>query len=423
MSVRGQRHVMPSLLLTKVRQRFTRDSIPDVERAVRVQSAWNDLKILPGARIAVAVGSRGIANLQRIVRATVDELREKGAQPFIIPAMGSHGGATADGQRELLAAFGVTERTCGCPVQSSMEVVSLPRGRSPVELFMDRHAHEADGIVLINRIKPHTDFHGRYESGLVKMAVIGLGKERQALAIHQHGTRGLREFVPQAAREILAGGKILLGLGIIENAYDETMRIEVITGGDILEREPELLELARRNMPRLPVDTLDVLIVDQLGKNISGTGMDTNVIGRIRIPGEPEPDGPRIANIVVTDLTEESHGNATGMGLADVMTRRLFEKVNFPVTYKNIFTSSFLERGKMPVVAETDARALEYALRASGPVPNEGPRIIRIRDTLHLGELFVSEATLSEVQNRNGIEVLGEAIEALGADGSLVPFC
>ncbi len=410
------------LKLTKIRQVFPGSSVPDVSAAVRGGTGWASLRVRPGARIAVAVGSRGIANLSEIVRTTVSILRERGASPFIIPAMGSHGGATAAGQRELLASFGVTEESCGCPVASSMEVVSLPRGPSPVDLFMDRHAFEADGVVLINRIKPHTDFHGRFESGLVKMAVIGLGKERQALAIHRHGVRGLREFVPQAAEAVFASGKIILGLALVENARDETLRIEAIPATEILSREPELLELARRNMPRLPLTALDILIVDRLGKNISGTGMDTNVIGRIRIPGEPEPAHPRIGSIIVTDLTNASHGNATGLGLADVITRRLFQKIDFPVTYTNIYTSSFLERGKVPVVAETDASALDFALRACGAEAEEAPRIIRIRDTLHLGEMHVSPAVLAEIDGRGDIEKIAPARDAFDESGTLVSF-
>src|SRR5437773_10555703 len=350
---------MRPLKLHKLRQEFPRERIEDIEHVVRSQPAWQTIDLRPGARIAVAVGSRGVANIGRIVKGTVAMLRERGAQPFIIPAMGSHGGATAKGQLRLLASFGITPESVGCPIESSMDVVSLPGGEAGVELFMDRHAYEADGIVLINRIKPHTDFHGQYESGLVKMSVIGLGKERQAFEIHRHGVRGLKEFVPRAAKQILSTGKILLGIGLVENAYEETMAIVAIPGGEIMEREPDLLELARRNMPRLPVDQLDVLIVDWLGKEISGSGMDTNIIGRIRIRGETEPGTPDIKIIVVMDLTEQSHGNAAGSGLADVTTRRLFNKIDFAVTNKNVFTSSFFERGKIPVVAETDAQAME----------------------------------------------------------------
>ncbi len=328
---------MQPIALYKAEIKFDRPLVKNVEAAISNQVKRN----LFGNRknIAIAVGSRGIANIAAIVRQTVRSLRDFGLSPFITPAMGSHGGATAEGQRALLASYRITEAEMGCPIHSSMEVVELNSEGLPHSLSMDRHAFEADGIVLINRIKPHTDFHGRYESGLLKMAVIGLGKERQASAIHSFGVHGLRDLVPKAAARVLDLGKIVAGIAIVENAYDETALIEVIPANQILSREPPLLEQARKNMPRLPVEEIDVLIVDELGKNISGSGMDTNIVGRIRISGEPEPESPKIRSILVDDLTDESHGNATGLGLADVITRRFFKKIDFPVTYRNIITS------------------------------------------------------------------------------------
>lgn len=413
---------MPSLQLLKIHQQVRPESVQDIDRALRGERALAELRVRPGARLAVAVGSRGIANLERIVKSTVEILREKGAQPFIVPAMGSHGGATADGQTELLASFAITESNVGCPIRSSMEVVSLPRGKCDIDLCMDRQAYESDGIILINRIKPHTDFHGQYESGLVKMAVIGLGKERQAFAIHRHGVRGLKELVPRSAVEVLATGKILLGLAILENACDETMRILALPASEILRREPDLLELARANLPRLPAAKVDVLIVDRLGKNISGTGMDTNVIGRIRIQGEPEPTSPNIKVIIVSDLTEESHGNATGVGLADVTTQRLFDKIDFRVTNRNIVTSSFFERGKIPLVAETDAEAMEYALRAVGAEGSARPRVLRIRDTLHLDMVYASEAILDELRGRTDLAIANTPVDLFDSSGRFREF-
>lgn len=318
--------------------------------------------------------------------------------------MGSHGGASAEGQTAVLESYGVTVEAMGCPIRSSMDVAQI-EGTS---LYMDQHAWNSDGVVVINRIKPHTDFRGAIESGVAKMIVIGLGKEKQAHAFHSFGVHGLRDLVPKAAIEIIATGKILLGLGIVENAYDETSIIEAIPPNQILTRESELLDAAKRNMPRLPVEYLDVLIVDRLGKNISGTGMDTNVIGRIRIAGEPELTTPRIKSIVVTDLSEESHGNATGIGLADVVTRQLFDKINFKTTYTNIITSGFLERGKLPVVAETEKDALAIALRGAGCRESTTARVIRIKDTLHLSEILVSDAVLAEIRGRENIEILHE---------------
>jgi hypothetical protein len=399
--------------LHRVRQTFPRPRIADIEAATRDQLARCAVPIRRGASIGIAVGSRGIANIDRIAKSAVDHLLSLGAKPFIIPAMGSHGGATAEGQTAVLESYGITPESMGCPIRSSMEVVELDRSDLPNPLFMDRYAWESDGVIVINRIKPHTDFHGRFESGLVKMAVIGLGKEKQAYAMHCFGIHGLRDLIPPSAERILATGKILVGLAIVENAYDETAIIEAIAASDIFAREPDLLAVAKQNMPRLPVDDLDVLIVDQLGKNISGAGIDTNIIGRLRINGEPEPAAPRIRSILVSDLTPETHGNACGMGLADVVTRRFAEKIDFKTTNTNIITSGFLERGKLPVVADTDRHGFEIALRAAGCQEAENARVIRIRDTLHLSDLLVSTAVLKEIERRPNIEILAETVDAV----------
>jgi hypothetical protein len=286
---------------------------------------------------------------------------------------------------------------------------------------MDRLAFESDGILLINRIKPHTDFHGPYESGLVKMSVIGLGKERQAVAMHDFGVHGLRDLVPKAAARILNLGKIIGGLAIVENAYDETAHIEFVPAHQILAREPALLDEARKNMPRLPVDDIDVLIVDELGKNISGSGMDTNIIGRIRIPGEPEPPAPRIRSIMVDDLTPESHGNATGLGLADLITRRFHQKIDFAATYRNIITSSFLERGKMPVIAENAKEAYRIARRTCGVISPDAERIIRIRNTLHISEIYISRALARDLSHHPEISISPDPHPTFHGD-ELAPF-
>jgi len=411
------------LHLRRARVTFPRPVIADVEAAVRAELERTRARFPPaGSRVAVGVGSRGIANIDRIVRTAVAVLRHWGLQPFIVPAMGSHGGATADGQAALLASYGVTPDNMGCPVQSSMDVVELDRGPLPHGIYMDRFAHESDGVLLINRIKPHTDFHGRFESGLAKMAVIGLGKEPAASTMHAYGVPGLRDGVPRAAERILANGRIIGGLAVVENAYDDTMAIEFLGADEVLTREPGLLEIARANMPALPMPAIDILIVDALGKNISGTGLDTNVIGRMRIAGQPEPDSPRITAIVVCDLTDESHGNATGAGLADVITRRLFDKIDVGVTYTNVFTSGFPERGKIPLVAPTDADAFLCAWRVCGPIPPEDLRVVRIRDTMHLTDLDVSAALVRELDGRADIAVEDRAVSVFDDAGRLRPF-
>ena len=395
--------------LIKVVQRFAAAKLADVEAEVQCQLAACGVAIKPGARVAIAAGSRGISNLAQIIRQVVQWVRSQGAEPFIVPAMGSHGGATAEGQRGVLESYSVTEEYVGAPIRSSMSVVELPRGDLPVPLFFDEQAWHADGTIVVNRVKPHTSFHGQYESGLMKMITIGLGKHAQALAIHALGLRGLREIMPVAARRILEHGNVVLGLAIVENAYDQTLLVRAIPAVAIPEQEPLLLEIARQHMPRLPVEDLDILIVDEMGKNISGLGMDPNVIGRLRIRGEPEPPGPRVKVIMVRDLTAESHGNAIGVGLADVITRQLFNKIDFQATYENAVTSTFLDRAKIPVIAESDAQALEIAVRACRLIDPAQPRVIRIRNTLRLDELYVSPAVLAEIKDRDTIETAGPA--------------
>jgi hypothetical protein len=411
---------MNQYLLHKAKVQFSRPLLSDLTGTLERQLT---AELFPNKRkVAIAVGSRGIHNIAEIVKTTVTRLKTFGISPFIVPAMGSHGGATADGQRLLLSSYRITESEMGCPILSSMEVVELDPGGLSHPLYMDRNAFEADGVVLINRIKPHTDFHGTYESGLAKMAVIGLGKERQASILHEYGVHGLRDLMPKAAARILALGKIVAGMAIIENAYDETAHLEVIPAGRILSREPALLEEARKNMPRLPLDEIDVLIVDELGKNISGSGMDTNIIGRIRIPGELEPEKPRVRSLLVNDLTAESHGNATGMGLADVITQKFFHKIDFPITYKNIITSSFLERGKLPVISQTARDGFAIALRSCGFLPLNSERIIRIRNTLALSEIYISKAVIKALSGRKDVTIFDEPVELFDAAGELNPF-
>lgn len=401
--------------LVRVKQHFSRPRLEDIASSVRAELAGSGVTLPAGGQIAIAVGSRGIANIALIVRATCDWVRQQGGTPFIVPAMGSHGGANAPGQQAVLEGYGVTEGFTGAPIHASMEVVELPNPGLPVPVFMDKHASTADGVILINRVKPHTDFHSRYESGLMKMIVIGLGKHAQALAIHQYGNYGLRELLPQVARAVLAQGKIRLGLGVVENAYDETQLVRAIPAVRIPDLEPELLALAKDSMPNLPVDELDVLVIDRFGKDISGAGLDTNIIGRWMVFGEPEPERPRIKTIVLGDLSAGSHGNAIGMGLADIMTRRAYAKIDWQATYENLYTSTTLFRGRMPVVVENDREGLHYALRGSNVVDLPAARVMRIRDTLHLSDMLVSPAVIQEAP---GLEVLGPVGELFDSAGS-----
>jgi hypothetical protein len=277
-------------------------------------------------------------------------------------------------------------------------------------------------VVLINRIKQHTDYHAIYESGMVKMSVIGLGKEKQASAIHEYGVYGLSVLIPMVAKEIFLSGKILGGIAIVENAFDETMLVKALVTNQFFTQEPALLEIATKNMPSLPADDIDLLIIDQLGKDISGVGIDPNIIGRTRITGQKEPDKPNIKAILVSDLTDATRGNAMGIGLSDVITRRLYEKIDFQATYTNIVTSSFLERGKIPIVADTDKEAFGIALRSCGYLKKGEEKIIRIKNTLHLDEVYISQAILKTVLDSKSIEIIKENVNLFESDTEFAPF-
>jgi hypothetical protein len=408
--------------LTKIRQHFIKNSLGDVSAEAAAQLSDLGSVIKPGSSIAIAVGSRGIRNLVDIVTEVAGFIQENNAFPFIVPAMGSHGDANATGQADILACYGISESTLGIPVRSSMEVIELPRGDSPAPVYMDKNAWESDGVILINRIKPHTDYHGKYESGLVKMCVIGLGKEKQASAIHRFGVYGLTSLIPLAARQILSTGKILGGIAIVENGYDETMLVKLLKSDELLDREPELLEIARKNMPSLPTDDIDALIIDRMGKEISGVGIDPNIIGRIRITGQKEPGRPSVKAIMISDLSEASHGNAIGMGLADVITKKLYDKIDFSATYINAVTSSFLERVKIPLVAKNDKEAFGIALRSCGYLKEGNEKIIRIKDTLHLDELYVSDMVLKMIGSSAEIEIIDKNRDLFQMNGDFSAF-
>lgn len=408
--------------VVRIIQHFSTTKIAQLDLVINQELKKLENRIKPGNSIALAVGSRGISNIDKIVKETVKYIKSKDAHSFIVPAMGSHGGATANGQKEVLARYNITEESMGCPVNSTMEVTEMEQKGSPIPVYMDKYAYEADGVILINRIKPHTNFHASYESGLVKMSTIGLGKHTQAFVIHTHGTKGMVGYMPKVAKEVLNSGKILGGLAIVENAYDETMHIEVVVKEDIFDREPTLLQMARDNMPKLPVKDIDVLIVDRIGKNISGVGMDPNIIGRIRIPDQVDPEYPAINSIYIRDLTPETHGNAIGMGLGDVISKKLYNKIDYEVTYENVYTSGNYERVKIPVLANTDEEAIAYALRQNRQTAPQEAVIVWIKDTLHLQHMYVSQALLNKITNKKGIEKTGNSIKLLDNNGQMCNF-
>ncbi|MGG2480307.1 nickel pincer cofactor-dependent isomerase, group 22 [Brevibacillus borstelensis] len=411
--------------MIKIRQRFTGPVVADIDGTVSKQldSAGLKQNVKPGMQVAITAGSRGIANIHLIIRAVVRELRQMGAEPFIVPTMGSHGGATAKGQVEVLESLGITEAFCGAPIRSSLEVEQIGQTEEGMPVYVDKNALAADGIILMGRVKVHTDFKSPIgiESGLMKMAAIGLGKHKQALLIHSHGVTGIRDIMPKVARVMLARTKILCGIAIVENAFEQTALIEAIPTAQIEARERELLAESAALMPKLPAEEIDILIVDEVGKNYSGTGMDTNIIGRLRIQGTPEPQSPRIKYIIASDLSEASHGNGLGIGLADLTTQRFFDKLDFKAMNENVITSTFLARASIPIVLESDRAALAAALRANWGVEPEKARIMRIPSTLHLEYLYVSEALLPEVTELPHVEVVGELAELEFDDQGYLP--
>lgn len=391
----------------KIKQKFDSGYLEDIEGTVKQEISKLNLQIKKGQRIAITAGSRGIDRIPSILRAVAAKVKEMGGEPFLIPAMGSHGGATAEGQKKILEELGITPEFVGAPVLSSMEIVKVGTFSPPVSadcrpveiaVVMDKNAYEADGIIVVNRVKPHTSFHSDVESGMMKMIAVGMGKKVQAENIHSFGTKGLREYIVPIARKVIETGKIIAGIGIVENSYDRVLEIRAFLPEDIEQGEKDLLQKARKSMPGLPVDQLDMLIVEKLGKNISGTGMDTNIIGRLKIHGEPETGKPTIGRIIVLDLTPETKGNAYGIGLADFTTKALVEKIDYKATYTNAITSTFTERVKIPVIAENEQEAFEMAVKACGIKDLDTIRAIRIKNTLELEEIWVSPAIYGELQ-------------------------
>jgi len=416
--------------MARVRQHFDAPVLPDLPKSIHEElDRINVASIVrPRETVAITAGSRGVANIAVAVKAVVDYLNGIGAKPFVVPAMGSHGGATAEGQRTVLEHYGITEDTVGAPVKASMDVVKLgslqQAGTDDLPVFMDRFATEADHVVPLNRIKAHTDFNGSIESGLMKMMVIGLGKQQGANFYHRAFFQyGFEHVITAAGSFILDTGKIAFGLGLIENAHEDTAKVVAMTANNLLQTERQLLVESKSMMGKLPFDELDLLIVDWSGKNISGTGMDTNIIGRMMQNFEPEPLKPAILRIFVRDLTEESDGNATGIGLADFTTTRLVDKIDRHSTYMNGITALGPQKSKIPFYYDTDKEVIEVALDTIGLTKPENARVIRIESTLRLTELDISEALLEDAQLHSSLEVIGETTPfEFDTTGNLLPF-
>lgn len=409
-AVRDLHYDAPFPRMLPVRQKFDAPQVRDVPTATREALEPLRAQVRTGMRVALTAGSRGIHDKPEVLRATGDWLRSLGAEPFVVPAMGSHGGATAEGQLELLASLGVTEGSVGMPIEATMDTVELGRVPDGPAVHLDANAAAADAIIAINRIKAHTDFHGEVESGLAKIVAIGLGKQRGAEGIHRYGPRNLAVWVPKVARAILDTGKVLGGLAIVENAYDRAAEIALLGPDEIAgPGETAVLERAKSLMAGIPFDDLDVAVIDEMGKNISGAGMDTNVIGRMMIRGSEEFDRPNIANIAVLDVTESSHGNAIGVGLADFIPFRILEKVNLRSAYVNAMTSGLggPQRGQIPMALPTDRDAVAAALLTCGRADLENARVIRVRSTLDLERLLVSESLRDRVEADDRLSVTG----------------
>ena len=405
--------------LNLVSQKFNTFKIEDVRDEVFRELDRLNAKdlITPNMKIAITAGSRGISNIPIIMKAICDYIKDAGADPFIVPSMGSHGGATAEGQRHVLTELGITEESMGCPILSSMDVVKLGETDRKVPVYMDKNAYSADGIVVVNRIKPHTDFNSDTESGLLKMIAVGLGNAKGCATMHSYG---LRTSIPAAAKVSMKAVNIMFGLGIVENSKDETYKLKALLPEDFEREEKELLKEAKEIVPKLPTDFLDLLIVKEMGKMISGTGMDTKVIGRIRILGEVEPEKPVIKKLVILNLSEASYGNALGVGLADITTKKLVESIDFEATYANTISTTFLERGKIPITMSTDKEAIQIGLNTVGELDAETVKVGIIENTLDLQRLYLSDAVLKDI-DESKIEVLKRDIKFLfDEDGNLI---
>jgi hypothetical protein len=413
--------------MVRLRQHFDRSRIEDIPAAVRARLEALDLgkTVRPGQTVALTAGSRGIANIPLVLRTVATFLKDLGARPYLVPTMGSHGGGTAEGQKKVLESYGITEANVGAPIRASMEVVEVGATPEGFPVFLDRHASEADHIGVVARVKPHTSYHGPVESGLLKMMMIGLGKHVGALAYHrillEHP---YDQVVRSVGRVLMSKAPIAFGLALVENAYDETARVEAVRPAEFEPREEELLALARRWLARLPFQEGDLLIVDEIGKEISGSGMDTNVVGRKRAFRSSSPEGqPQMRFIFVRGLSEKTHGNATGVGLADFTTTRLVKAMNYRTTVINCLTAGYPDGANLPVHFDTDREVIEAALKIIGTRRPEEARVMRVRNTLCLEEVEVSEPCLAGPRGPTPFSLVGSPHEiAFDAAGNLLPL-
>jgi hypothetical protein len=397
--------------MVRVRQKFNTKPMKDIPGAVKKELAKLNLQeiISPGSSVAVTAGSRGIANIATVTSTVVTELQAVGAKPFIIPTMGSHGGATAEGQKKVLAEYGITSKAMGVPIRATMEVVKVGATPDGLPVFLDKYAHGADHIVVVNRVKPHTDFKAEIESGLMKMMTIGLGKQKGADLYHRGVVQyGYYHIILTVGREIIKRCPIAFGLCLVENQRDETALVRAVRPPDIEETDRTLLRKAKRLLPRIPFDNIDLLIVDQIGKEISGAGMDPNVIGRNVVPFAKFPPIPKIIRIFVRDLSEHTYGNAIGIGNADFTTKRLVDKIDPRPSHMNAMTACAPEAVRIPAYYDSEREVLDTTFRTLGLVEPGQARIVHISDTLRLEEMEVSEAIAAQAREHAGVSIIGK---------------
>ena len=409
----------------KIRQKIEGPHLENIEKRVDelLDQFGLSQKVKKGERIGLTAGSRGIKDKPKVLKTIVSRLKDLGASPFIVPCMGSHGGATAEGQIEVLESLGITEKSVGAPILSSVEVEEIGRTKFGTPVLVDKNLLGADKIIVVNRIKPHTDFEGEIESGLVKMMAIGMAKPRGALMVHRLTIKhGFPAVLVEVGSILLNKLPIFFGVGIIENQYDETAFIDLLKPEEIVKKEKVLLKKAKELIPFLPFNQIDILIVDEIGKDISGAGMDTNVIGRNLFIGGTKSNKPKITRIFVRDITEESHGNATGIGMADYTTKRLVDKIDYASTRINVTTGMSPENGRVPIFFETDREALSIAHYNSGVFDPQDLRILWIKNTLEIEYLYASEVFLNQVRSNPRLEILSEPFDfPFDQDGNLIP--
>lgn len=387
----------------RVQQCFESNPIADVEDAVICQMQKKEItdKIKPGSRVAVAVGSRGIRNLALIVKTVVACIKEAGGQPFIVSAMGSHGSGTEEGQREVLTGYGITEEAMGVPVVTKVDVVKLGETKAGIPVYFDEEAYGADLIVPVNRVKLHTDFVADLQSGMCKMLVIGLGNHKGCSSIHEQEPEQFGEILEEAASMIIEKTPVGFGIAILEDSYDKTSMIEAVPAEKIIEREKELVKIARKNMPYIMLDHIDVLVVEEIGKDISGAGYDPNILGRSPLLKTFVLHVPKFQKMVLLGLSRGTHGNAVGMGLFDVITKNVFEEADLESVYANAIAVKSLEDAKVPLMAQNEDEAVRVAIKTCRDIDMENLRIARIKNTLELEYIYVSEAMLDEVEKND----------------------